>query len=93
MESDWGSADKADDGAGAAATIACTQCEKKLRSVASLRKHAATAHGYRIAARALVLDDQCPACLQHFGTRPRALRHAWYDSKLCREWVERHRPA
>eukprot|EP00974_Lingulodinium_polyedra_P036870 3535726-Lingulodinium_polyedra.AAC.1 len=67
-------AGKADDGV--AATVECTQCGKVFRSVASLRKHVATAHGYRIDARALVLDDQCPACLQHFGTRPRAFRHA-----------------
>ena len=77
---------------GKIAAIKCDQCEKAFSSKQALRRHMASSHAYHIPARRSVSCSICPACLQDFSTRPRAIYHIAYRSTACATWVEENGP-
>ena len=70
----------------------CTECPEEAARVFPSRKalmsHRARAHGHRTAARAFVIDNQCPCCGKHFRNRPAAIDHLAHRAARCRRLIE-----
>ena len=70
--------------------FSCSACTYIATSKGALATHQFNCHGVVRSVRARILVPYCPACLQHFGTRPRALAHIADRSVRCRQYVHHY---
>ena len=67
--------------------LQCDLCQKWCRGWRGLAGHRHRAHRIVATARAYCITSTCPACGKDYGSRPRAVHHLQYSSKVCREMM------